>query len=109
MNECLPSHAVLLAGASNFQIILAGKLQSVADVVFICNSYHTVDRGFVQMAGIIGKPAELFKRNRCRLWFRDQDSGFPLVGIVREDEVAFGTVRDLGIGLLDLRAQDLDV
>ena len=61
MGKGLAPHAVLLPCAADFELILAGKLQSTADVVFVRDSYNSVDRGLVQVAGIVGEPTQLFE------------------------------------------------
>ena len=42
MCEGLSAHAVPLAGTSDFQIVVAGELQGIANIVFASDAYDAV-------------------------------------------------------------------
>src|SRR5258707_6031366 len=64
--EGLSAHAVLLAGTSNLQFVIARELQGVADIVFAGDAHHAVNRCLVHVAGIVdGASAMLAGGWRC--------------------------------------------
>jgi hypothetical protein len=89
MRKGLAAHAVLLAGARNFEVIVARKLQRVADVVLTRDVDNSVDCCFIQMAGVVGESAELLERHWGRFRRRKESPRFQLIRISRENEVAF--------------------
>ena len=110
VGKCLSTHAVLLSRARDFQIVLAGPLKGIADVVLMRDFHDAVHRGPVQVAGIIGESALLSEGDRRRLWRRQKYRRLFLIGVVREDEIAFlllvgrgGVIKDL-LGATSLHA-----
>ena len=64
VSEALAAHAVALPGGGHFEVVLAGKLEGVSDVVRSSDLHHAVDRGFVETARVIYIAAPLLQCQR---------------------------------------------
>jgi hypothetical protein len=88
MRERLSAHAVLLPRASEFELVLTGKLNRVAYVVLTPNIDDTENRRLIEVTRVVREAAALFEGDRRRIWFRNENCGIFLNGIWRENEVA---------------------
>src|SRR5580658_3234438 len=89
MCECLAAHAVLLPCTSEFEAVLAGKLNCAAYVVLSGDFDDTENRGLIQVAGIVREPTTLFEGHRRRARLGNENCWILLNGIRRKDEIAF--------------------
>jgi hypothetical protein len=80
---------VLLSRAGDFQMVVARKLEGIADIVLVRDFHDAVYGGPVQMAGVIDEAAARRERDRRRLRFEEENYGLFLTGARWENEIAF--------------------
>ena len=78
--KSLAPHAVLLPRARDFQLVLTGILQRIANVILAFNVDDAVNGGLVEVTGIIGKTAGLLECNRRGFWLGNENGRFFLLG-----------------------------
>ena len=97
LNKGVASHAVPRARGGDFQFVLARELQRVLQILHRRNFDDAVNRGLVQVAGIINVTAHLFERHlRRRRDLHHQCRRLGLIGIRGIDEVGFFVFRGRG-------------
>ena len=68
VSESLAAHTVLFSGARDFQIVLTGEPQCIADLFFVGGLNDPIDCRAIQMACVVGESSTLAKRQRRRVW-----------------------------------------